>query len=321
MAYLTLKDAKSLADECFPRGPEEIAEAMGVAVEYCPMTGTDGWCMQRKGHAPKIRVNATAVKPRQRFTLAHELAHLLLGTDPEIVSQSILPFQSVKKEERAADKLASELLVPLVHLKQIVKELPVDAKTIKSLANKGSVSDMVAAGRIVSEAAAIGLVNAGMAVFKDGVVQWCWSPSLTNLEPAARQLFAPAQKALPAVFRSAPNANGDVQTATVVGSPEYPVLLVQLLPVSVASTQTHHEKSRELDKELFDQDHSFRQSFNGCLSSFKSKAEQLELDDAVDQFNKRYHDWPRDRLRKLRSQAGQAYLRHRLSAWVKSSTG
>src|SRR5438067_1395910 len=103
MAYLSLEDAKSLAGDCFPRGPEEIADAMGVAVEYCPLAGTDGWCIQRKGHAPKIRINKNAVKSRQRFTLSHELAHLLLGTDPEIVSQSILPFQSVTKEERAAD--------------------------------------------------------------------------------------------------------------------------------------------------------------------------------------------------------------------------
>ncbi len=117
---------------------------MKVVVEHHPLTGTDGWCIQAKGHTPKIQINSNAVKARQRFTLAHELAHLLLGTDPEIVSQTILPFQSVKQEERAADALASELLIPLVHLKSLVSEVPVDAKTIKSLAKK---ADVVAHGR------------------------------------------------------------------------------------------------------------------------------------------------------------------------------
>ncbi len=270
MAYLSLEDARSLAEECFPRGPEEIAGAMGVAVDYCPLAGTDGWCMQRKGHAPKIRINKNAVKARQRFTLAHELSHLLLGTDPEIVSQSILPFQSVKKDERAADKLASELLVPLSHLRRLVHEVPVDAKTIRGVAKKGDVSDMVAAGRIVGEAVTLGLVNAALVVFKDGEVQWCWSSSLTNVEAAARGLFPLAHKALPGVYRSKPNAKGDVQTATVVGSPQYPVLLLQFLPTTVASAQTHHERARELEGLLFGIDHSFRQSFNGCLSSFAS---------------------------------------------------
>lgn len=317
MTHLSLKDAKRLAEECFPRGPEEAAEAMGVSVEYCDLAGTDGWCVQSKGHAPKIRINSKAAKFRQRFTLAHELAHLLLGTDPEIVSQSILPFQSVKKEERAADKLASELLIPFVHLQQLVRELPVDAKTIKNLSNKSGVSDMVAAGRVVAEAATLGLVNAGLAVFKDELFQWCWSPTLSNLEAAVGDLFPLAQRSLPHVYRSVPNEKGDVQTATVVGSPEYPVLLVQLLPAKVASPKTHHERARDLDAALFGDDHSFRQAFNGCLSSFKGKAETLTLDDAVDQFNKRYEKkWPEERLERLRSTEGQSYLRHRLSVWT-----
>ncbi len=316
MAHLSLASARRLAEEMFPKGPEEVAEAMGVVVEHHRLKGTDGWCIQAKGHTPKIQINSNSAKTRQRFTLAHELSHLLLGTDPEIVSQSILPFQSVKKEERAADALASELLIPLVHLKSLVSEVPVDAKTIKDLAKKADVSHMVAAGRIVTEATTLGLINAAMAVFRNNEFQWHWSTTLTNVKAAAIDLLELAREALPAVYRSKPDSKGQVQTASLVGSPEYPVIVMQLLPSQKAASPTHHEKTRKLDEALFGDDHSFRQSFNGCLSSFKREAEQLELDDAVGAFNDHYDTWEKDRLRRLHSAAGQAYLRHRLSAWA-----
>ncbi|MGD9693458.1 MAG: ImmA/IrrE family metallo-endopeptidase [Phycisphaerales bacterium] len=317
MASLSLHDAHAIAVECFPSGPEQIAEAMQVDVEYCALAGTDGWCMQGKGRTPKIRVNKNASKARQRFTLAHELAHLLLGTDPEIINQTVLPFQSVQKEERAADQLASELLIPLDHLRASVHELPVDAKTIRSLAKRSNVSDMVAAGRIVSEAENLGLINAALAVFHHEEFQWCWSLTLRNIRNAALALFPLAQRAMPAVYRSVANADGDVQTATIVGSPEYPVLLLQLLPTSVATSQTHHEVSRDLGDKLFGDNESFRASFNGCLSHFKSRAQDLTLEEAVRQFSDKYSRWPSDRLKMLLSEDGQAYLRHRLSAWTK----
>jgi len=289
---------------------------MGVTVEHHKLTGTDGWCIQAKGHTPKIQINSNAAKARQRFTLAHELSHLLLGTDPEIISQSILPFQSVKKEERAADALASELLIPHVHLKSLVDEVPVDAKTVKDLSKRANVSHMVAAGRIVTEAVALGLVNAAMAVFKNDKFQWHWSTTLTNVKFAAIEMLEPARNALPAVYRSKADGKGQVQTATLVGSPEYPVLLMQLLPSQKASSATHHEKTRDLEEALFGDDLSFRQSFNGCLSSFKRKAEHLDLDEAVDAFNDHYNGWAKERLKRLHSSVGQEYLRHRLSAWT-----
>lgn len=317
MALISPDQARRLAEDHFPRGPENLAIKMGVTLRYSPLSGTDGWCIHRDGRSPIIRISTNAPATRQRFTLAHELAHLLLGTDPEIVGETAMPFRSSGREERAADSLASELLIPCRQLRQLVRELPVDSKTVKDLAKKSGVSDMVAAARIVNEAIALGLINAGMAAFRAGVVQWCWSPTLRDIRIKAEMVYPSAENAYPGVYRSESTTNGQILTATVVGSPEYRVLLVQVLPEATAVAETYHERTRELGESLFAGDHSFRQSLNGCLGKFKVTAESVGLDDAVELFIKRYEKGREERLVKLRSEAGQAYLRHYLSRWTK----
>lgn len=317
IATIPLEEAKSLAEELFPRGPEEIAEILGVELDYCALTGADGWCVNRKGLPPKIRINKNAARVRRRFTLAHEIAHILLHTDAEIVSQSILPFQSVRKEERKADSLAAELLIPFVHLEKYVQEVPVDAHTIKKLARASKVSHMVAVGRVVAEARRLGLDNGALAVFHEGDLQYCWSPTLKNVRKVAPQLYADAMKVSPKVSRSKVNKSQRVTTAVVVGSPEFPVLLIQLLPSHQVAGNTHHELTRELDEAFFCGDEGFRRKFNGTLGYLKQRMSGLNLDAGVSAYNKRYTErWDSDLSNRLLSKEGQAYLRHRLSAWL-----
>ena len=68
------------------RGPEKLAERLHVQVRYSAINGCDGWCLFCEGRAI-IRINTRLVKSRQRFTLAHEVGHLLLDI-PSVIGES-----------------------------------------------------------------------------------------------------------------------------------------------------------------------------------------------------------------------------------------
>ena len=76
----------------FPNGPEELASHLKVVVERSALQGVEGWCVS--GIKTVVRINSNSSPARQRFTLAHELAHLILGTQPDIANE---PFRSNSK--------------------------------------------------------------------------------------------------------------------------------------------------------------------------------------------------------------------------------
>lgn len=76
-----------------------------------PLNGVEGWCI--RGPTTIVRLSQNSSEVRRRFTLAHELAHLVLGTDPDIALE---PFRSDRLEEREADRLAAECLIPSIRL-------------------------------------------------------------------------------------------------------------------------------------------------------------------------------------------------------------
>lgn len=87
---------------------------------------------------PSITYNATRPEKRIRFTLAHELGHILIpghknsiacNTDRDYRSIYDVPIQEMTEEleeyfskEREADAFAAELLMPEFWLKEIIKE-------------------------------------------------------------------------------------------------------------------------------------------------------------------------------------------------------
>ncbi|MCY4172929.1 MAG: ImmA/IrrE family metallo-endopeptidase [Cyanobacteria bacterium MAG CAR3_bin_5] len=74
--------------------------------------------------APLIFINRTDSKTGQMFTLAHELAHLWLGTsalsnvNPESKSET----SAQRREEIWCNKVAAELLVPMADLQERIRE-------------------------------------------------------------------------------------------------------------------------------------------------------------------------------------------------------
>lgn len=114
-----------------PIDPEALAEAEGVEVVYSRFNGEVGKLLSgfsqlfQDGRA-RIIVNADLPAPRKVFTIAHELAHLLLHhhyvEDGE--RYQVLPRrndygdESKPDEEREADAFAANLLVPLHMLRE-----------------------------------------------------------------------------------------------------------------------------------------------------------------------------------------------------------
>lgn len=86
-----------------PVDVERIAYGAGLRIVRCKLAG-DGLL---EGHT--IKVNAEHASTRQRFTIAHEIAHFVLhadGTD--------------ENSEREADAFAGSLLIPLEMLRREV---------------------------------------------------------------------------------------------------------------------------------------------------------------------------------------------------------
>jgi hypothetical protein len=92
-----------------------------------------------------IKLNAESSSSRKRFTLAHEIGHLLLGT--------VSRLRSMRREdptlERACDSIAAELLMPSEDAIAFVRSLGQPSpEKLKIIASKYSVSLRAAAIRV-----------------------------------------------------------------------------------------------------------------------------------------------------------------------------
>ena len=96
-------------------------------------------------YAPLIFVNGADAKSAQMFTLAHELAHIWLGTEGLSGFPDLLPGGS--EAEDWCNRAASELLVPSRELEARWQEIGHESNPFKALARSFKVSPVVAARR------------------------------------------------------------------------------------------------------------------------------------------------------------------------------
>jgi len=125
-----------------------IAERLGVKVLLSTLPrGTSGQIGQEDGDFV-IRINRHEAKHRQRFTLAHELAHFLLHRDRIVAeggwSENVLlraPNQPIQIEYEA-NRLASDLVIPSHLLAQATADYtgPMTSEVIEDLARRFGVS-------------------------------------------------------------------------------------------------------------------------------------------------------------------------------------
>ena len=89
-----------------------ICKALGIPIRfYTPTDGSDGKSFIA-GQVPVIMVSDKVPLPRQRFTAAHELGHILLGHVGRYELVNREPTPQDNPIEQAANVFASRLLAP-----------------------------------------------------------------------------------------------------------------------------------------------------------------------------------------------------------------
>lgn len=314
---MTVDHAKQFAEDHFPDGPEALAKKLGIKVVMGPLVGCDGWVLSGPA-GTLIRINEESGLKRRRFTLAHELAHLILGI-PTVVGESISDsLRSNDSEERKVNDLASELLVPKSVVCQHCPQVPVIASQLRKLAKDANVSELAAATRVANLAVEVGLVNASVTFFKDDELEWNWSKTLTLPEDLAKALLNESRKSHPKPFRYPRKKTNDVIVASLIeyfdGSSS--TLFVQLLPAEAVKQLSPAERRIALESDLFSDDVTFRPVIQGCFSAMKKRCQGMTIRQAISDFNSRYADkWTPSQKMKVASSNGQEYVRLRLSEW------
>ena len=132
----------------------ELARNAGIHVTTADTVAFDGALNWDDKGAATITVAANANSKRQRFTVAHELGHWILQR--ELNSEPVGPLfrgvsenqSQVREEERLANLLAAELLMPSVSVRELLKNAGTDWSFIRQVAAIHNVSQMAAMRRI-----------------------------------------------------------------------------------------------------------------------------------------------------------------------------
>ena len=98
-------------------------------------------------YAPLIFVNGADAKSAQMFTLAHELAHVWLGTEGEGISGFEGLFPGDSRIEKFCDQVAAEFLVPARELRDQWRQVRGTPDPFERLARYFKVSPIVAGRR------------------------------------------------------------------------------------------------------------------------------------------------------------------------------
>jgi hypothetical protein len=146
-----------------PYDPWKVAEYLRIPVRDAPISGAglDGYVEHIDGW-PAIVLNADAPRTRRRFTLGHELAHVLLmlrmkradglklglkryadGGTPSVGTASD------PVEERLCDRFAAELLMPRKDVIDYWRRRPITAQGVRDCASFFEVSLFTACSRSV----------------------------------------------------------------------------------------------------------------------------------------------------------------------------
>lgn len=96
-------------------------------------------------YAPLVFINASDSKAAQMFTLAHELAHIWLGSSAAFDLRDLQP--ATDNLEQECNRIAAEFLVPAVEFRSIWSKVKSQPDCFQLLARRFKVSEIVAARR------------------------------------------------------------------------------------------------------------------------------------------------------------------------------
>jgi Zn-dependent peptidase ImmA (M78 family) len=142
---------------------ERIAKTLGASLIFEPFEGNVSAMLFRDEGRTVIGVNAKQSPARQRFSIAHELGHLLLHPGRPVILDHVVRVNfrddesrlATNREEIAANAFAAELLMPeALVVKEVRSRLGLvntsDARLISSLAQIFDVSKEAMGFRLVN---------------------------------------------------------------------------------------------------------------------------------------------------------------------------
>lgn len=154
-----------LAGDGLPVPVDEIASKLGATVVYEPMDRGVSGLLVREDDSVVIGVNATHPPVRQRFSVAHEIGHLVLHRGrPMVVDHVRLNLRDERSsaatdlEEIQANAFAAELLMP----KDLVLRELRDVDPSRSSSEANLVADLAQAFDVSEQAMEYRLVNLGV---------------------------------------------------------------------------------------------------------------------------------------------------------------
>jgi Zn-dependent peptidase ImmA (M78 family) len=146
----------SFGIQTVPISVEKIAKAMGARLQYSPLDEELSGMIFIKDGIPIIGVNSLHHPNRQRFTVAHELAHLHLHRDhisrnvhvdkrfaESMLRRDAAASTGTEQLEIDANQFAAALLMPKARLEELlaVTQLDIeDEQALEHLAKKFKVS-------------------------------------------------------------------------------------------------------------------------------------------------------------------------------------
>lgn len=133
----------------FPVKVGQIAKDLGVKIKISGMHAGISGQIKREESGYVIRVNRYELRERQRFTIAHELAHFMLhknliDSSPDGITDNVLYRSGAPDNtEYEANRLAAEIVMPGFHVKKAFFEdfnkIPTE-EAIENLAERFQVS-------------------------------------------------------------------------------------------------------------------------------------------------------------------------------------
>lgn len=159
-----------LAEQGISRPPvpvERLARDLGADIRYQAFDGDVSGLLYREGDVRIIGVNSAHSKTRQRFTVAHELGHLILHRGrPLIVDKQVrvnlrdgVSSLATDREEIQANRFAAALLMPSEWVERLA--LAVVTKH-RSLSDEELVGQLADRFRVSGQAMSYRLVNLGL---------------------------------------------------------------------------------------------------------------------------------------------------------------
>lgn len=319
MNRISVEEALRFAEENFPNAPNKFAELLEVEVRRCAFVG-DGWCLT-DGSRASVMLSSQASVSRQKFTLAHELGHLILGI-PSVIGEAISDLQNARSdEEKRVNQLAAQILLPQSIARRAVRELPISLGVIKRLAKEANVSELFVARRLTFLAPELGLLKAAIVHYENNRYKWQFGTKPPMPPGRAESLLADCQQSKSQIKQVVGSKQEELVFADLIENPYFSMqtVFLQRIRASDCAVESTEATTKRLANQLLEAKEEFRNSLQGCISSMKTQSANLSVDEALALFIKRHlEEWPRwdDEFReRLLSADGQRYLRLRLQAW------